>query len=76
VWALAFTRTGRLAMGDGNGVTYLWQLDAPTQTATLTGSLLDPSTGTAGVGSVALSADGRWLVTGDSNGSGYLWRAG
>jgi len=76
VWSLAFTRTGRLAMGDGNGVTYLWQLDSASQTATLTGSLLDPATGSAGVGSVAVSADGTWLVTGDSSGITYLWRAG
>ena len=56
-----------LAVGDGNGHTYLWDV----ATRKLTSPLSDP--GTKGVNSVAFSPDGKLLVAGDNNGHTYLW---
>lgn len=51
-------------------------VNAASLTATVTGTLRDPNSGRQGVGTLAFSADGQYLVTGDTNGSAYLWKVG
>ena len=75
VWALSFT--GRtLAMADGDGRTYLWHVNAASLSASPIGAISDPGSGTQGVGAMAFSDNGQWLVTGDTNGRAYAWKVG
>jgi hypothetical protein len=72
VWGVAFSRSGLLAIGDDDGSTYLLNLAS----GQARGTLADPASGSQGVGAVAFSPDGKTLVTGDTNGTTYLWRVG
>ena len=63
-------------MADNNGYTYLWHVSAGSAVAAPASALLDPGHGVQGVGALAFSNDGKWLVTCDTNGSAYLWQAG
>ena len=76
IWGLSFSRSGLLAMADGNGHSYLYQVASATLEATLRGQLADPSPGPQGVGTLGFSPDGKYLVTGDTNGKAYLWHLG
>ena len=70
IQALAFDRDGaKLATGDGNGNTYLWNVSSRRKIATLT----DSGTGSVGVQAVAFSPNGEVLATGDYDGKTYLW---
>ena len=70
VWAVAFSKSGILAVGDADGSTYLRAAATGDYMATLT----DPASRSQGVGAVAFSPDGRLLAAGDTNGTTYLWR--
>jgi len=75
VWALSFD--GRtLAMADGDGRTYLWHVNAASLSASQLGSIPDPGSGPQGVGAMAFSDNGQWLVTGDTSGIAYARKAG
>ncbi len=76
VWSLSFAGNSTLAMADNDGNTYLWRVAASSLSATAAGRLADPATGGQGVGALAFSPNGSWLVTGDTNGKAYRWRAG
>ena len=76
IWGMSFSSSGLLALADGNGYSYLYQVASATLQATMRGQLSDPNTGTQGVGTLGFSPDGRYLVTGDTNGSAYLWHLG
>ena len=66
---LTFSPDGRtLAVGDGNGATYLWNIAARHLTAILADASIE------GVGAVAYSPDGRMLATADQDGNTYLWK--
>jgi hypothetical protein len=61
-------RTGYLAAGDGDGTTYLWDI----QRRKLVSAFQDRDS--KGVtGGVAFSTDGSLLAAGDGNGNVYLW---
>jgi WD40 repeat protein len=70
IWAVAFNRSHTLAIGDADGSTYLRNA----ATGGATGVLIDPATGSQGVGAVAFSPNGQLLATGDTNGITYVWR--
>jgi WD40 repeat protein len=74
VWGASFG-PGVLVLADGDGRAYLWRIQTPAPTASPVGFLADPRTGPDGIGALAFSHDGKYLVTGDTNGSSYLWRA-
>lgn len=79
IWALAFSSGDELAMADADGEVYLYQVDSTALTASITGALSDPNSGDAptgdrGVSTLAFGPDGKVLVTGDTNGSAYLWQ--
>lgn len=76
IWALSFAGNTTLAMADRDGDTYLWRVNATALSASRIGTLRDPNSGSAGVGSLAFSHNGQWLVTGDTNGSAYSWKVG
>jgi WD40 repeat protein len=80
IWALSFSGSGLLAMADADGHAYLYRLAGGGPASSLVGALSDPNSGGAfgnqGVGALAFSSDGRYLVTGDTNGNAYLWRVG
>jgi WD40 repeat protein len=68
IGSVAFSPDGKiLAVGDRNGITFLWKPSA----VKLLGQLHDP--GQSGVSSVAFSPDGKTLAVGDRNASTYLW---
>jgi WD40 repeat protein len=75
VWAMSFSGS-TLAAADGNGQTYLWNVNASSLTATSAGTLADPNSGAQGVGALDFSPNGKWLVTGDTNGRAYVWAYG
>jgi WD40 repeat protein len=75
IWGLSFSGSALLAMGDNDGQAYLYRIAAGGPTASIAGTLTDPNSGSQGIGTLAFSADGRYLVTGDTNGNAYLWRA-
>jgi WD40 repeat protein len=72
VWGASFG-SGVLALADKDGRAYLWRIETSAPAATLIGYLADPSRGSNGIGALAFSNDGKYLVTGDTNGSSYLW---
>ncbi|HEY6789494.1 MAG TPA: serine/threonine-protein kinase [Trebonia sp.] len=72
VWGLSVSREDILAIGDGDGDTYLYNLSTGNADATLS----DPNTGRQGVGAVAFSPNGMTLAAGDTDGTTYLWRTG
>ena len=72
VWGLSVSRAGILAIGDGDGSTYLYNLS----TGNADTALPDPDSGREGVGAVAFSPNGMTLAAGDTNGTMYLWRTG
>jgi Protein kinase domain/WD domain, G-beta repeat len=72
VWALSVSRADILAIGDGDGRTYLYNLS----TGNAGTALPDPDSGREGVGAVAFSPNGMTLAAGDTNGTTYLWRTG
>jgi serine/threonine-protein kinase len=72
VWGLSVSREDILAIGDGDGSTYLYNLSTGNADATLP----DPHSGGQGVGAVAFSPNGMTLAAGDTNGTTYLWRTG
>jgi serine/threonine-protein kinase len=76
VWGFSFSGSDSMAMADNDGYTYLWHVTPGSVTATPAASLSDPRSGSEGVGALAFSEDGKWLVTGDTNGSAYLWKVG
>lgn len=75
IWALSYTGT-TLAMATGNGKSYLWNVSTASGKATAAGTLPDPASGVKGVGALGFSPDGKWLVTGDTNGVAYVWKSG
>jgi hypothetical protein len=75
VWALAFDGSV-LAAADGDGRTYLFDVNAGSLNATTVQTLADPNSGSQGVGAMDFSPSGKWLVTGDTNGRAYLWSSG
>jgi WD40 repeat protein len=72
IWGMSFGGAGTLAVASADGRLDIWKVTG--LTATLAGSLADPHSGSDGIGAVAVSADGRYLVAGDTNGSAYLWK--
>ena len=59
-----------LAVGDGNGTTYLWNLRTGEPTGTM------PDQYGKGVQAVAFNPGSSLLATGDINGTTYVWQAG
>lgn len=76
VWAISFSGSNVLVMGDDDGQSFLYRVTESSLTTSLAGTLADPSSGQQGVGALAFSPNGRYLVTGDTNGRAYLWHAG
>jgi serine/threonine protein kinase len=76
IWGLSFNSARLLAMADNNGQSYLYRVNNTNLSATLDGTLSDPSSGTHGVGELGFSPDGRYLVTADTNGNAYVWHLG
>jgi WD40 repeat protein len=76
IWGMSFSSSGLLALADGNGYSYLYQVASATLQATMRGQLSDPNSGTQGVGTLGFSPGGKYLVTGDTNGKAYLWHLG
>jgi len=75
IWALQFA--GHiLAAASGGGQTFLWTVSTGSLDATSAGTLPDPDSGSQGVGTLGYSPDGKWLVTGDTNGQAYVWQTG
>jgi WD40 repeat protein len=75
IWGLSVTSSDLLAIADGTGDSYLYQVSGTTQ-GPMRGQLADPSPGTQGVGTLGFSPDGKYLVTGDTNGDACLWHLG
>jgi WD40 repeat protein len=66
-FSVAFSPDGKfLAVGDGNGNTYLWNVGTRTWTALSAPRSRD-------VNAVAFAANGKFLAVGDANGDTYLW---
>jgi serine/threonine protein kinase/WD40 repeat protein len=66
-FSVAFSPDGKfLAVGDGNGNTYLWDVATRTWTALSAPRSRD-------VNAVAFAANGKFLAVGDANGDTYLW---
>jgi WD40 repeat protein len=76
VWAVSFSGSDLLAMADDDGQSFLYRVAESRLTSSFAGALADPSFGQQGVGALAFSPNGRYLVTGDTSGSAYLWRVG
>jgi serine/threonine protein kinase len=76
VWAISFSGSDLLAMADDDGQSFLYRVAESRLTSSFAGALADPSFGQQGVGALAFSPNGRYLVTGDTSGRAYLWRAG
>jgi WD40 repeat protein/tRNA A-37 threonylcarbamoyl transferase component Bud32 len=76
IWAASFSGSGLLALADNDGHTYLYKVNETSPSASPTGQLADPSPGNQGVGALAFSPSGSYLVTGDTNGDAYLWNLG
>ena len=76
IWGMSFGGAGTLAVASASGRLNVWNVNPGNLTATLAGSVTDPHPGSDGVGAVTVSADGRYLVSGDTNGSAYLWKLG
>ena len=74
IWSLSFSPSGLLAMADSNGRTYLYHVSPSSLTASLIGALPDPQPGLQGVSAAAFSPDGKYLITGDTNGNAYVWQ--
>lgn len=75
VWALSFNGP-TLAAADDDGQTYLFTVNEASLAATPGQTLADPNHGSQGVGAADFSPNGRWLVTGDTNGHAYVWSTG
>ncbi len=75
VWAMSFNGS-TLAAADGDGQTYLFDVNEGSLTATSTQALADPNSGSQGVGAMDFSPNGQWLVTGDTNGRAFVWSTG
>jgi WD40 repeat protein len=76
IWAASFSGSGLLALADNDGSAYLFKVSEASASATPTGTLTDPNTSTQGVGALAFSPNGSYLVTGDTNGDAYVWHLG
>jgi len=76
IWGMSFGGAGTLAVASATGRLNVWNVSPGNLTATFAGSVTDPHSGSDGVGAVTVSADGRYLVSGDTNGSAYLWKLG
>ncbi len=75
IWGMAFGGN-RLGIACANGRLTLWRVNPRNLSAVLAASVTDPGSGGEGIGAVTFSADGHNLVTGDTNGSAYLWKLG
>lgn len=73
IWGMSFSGQ-TLAVACQDKHLYLWQVMPAALTAAYQGRLTDPASGGNGIGAVGFSADGTYLMTGDTNGSAYLWR--
>jgi serine/threonine protein kinase len=74
IWGMAFGGDRTLAIACADGRINIWRVNPGSLTATMAGSLTDPRSGGDGIGAVTISANGRYLVAGDTNGSAYAWK--